>query len=272
MAEAVEDAEELGVPCVPACAPTCAPSPIATKQPRLSRSAASTLLRDALIGSTLLPGVLADCHGARRANTLAAGVFAAPPVVADVTAAAPPDAADAPDVLARSAKTDGKSTTAAAARSHADDDDEGAEEVEVDEEEEVEEDSSGVMRTDGMELCPDCVAQDCASARCGRRTRRSMEKSVASTARMVLLGPVHTTDARCVATRNLASQAQNEAGVGPRRGFATTRAAFLVATRAGMSLPRRSASWHSLPTRPVWAASCAWLCALAGPFALASVV
>ena len=69
------------------------------------------------------------------------------------------------------------------------------------------------------------------------------------------LGPVHATDARCVATRNSASQAQNEAGVVPRRGFATTRALFLVATLAGSARPGPRASLRTLPRRPVWAAA-----------------
>ena len=40
------------------------------------------------------------------------------------------------------------------------------------------------------------------------------------------LGPVNTKDARCVVLQKALSKAQNEAGVGPRRGFATPRKAF----------------------------------------------
>jgi methyl-accepting chemotaxis protein len=44
------------------------------------------------------------------------------------------------------------------------------------------------------------------------------------------LGPVNTKDARCVVRQKALSKAQNEAGVGPRRGFATPRKAFWVTT------------------------------------------
>ena len=40
------------------------------------------------------------------------------------------------------------------------------------------------------------------------------------------LGPVNTKDARCVVLQKALSKAQNEAGAGPRRGFATPRKAF----------------------------------------------
>jgi branched-chain amino acid transport system substrate-binding protein len=59
------------------------------------------------------------------------------------------------------------------------------------------------------------------------------------------LGPANTKDARCVVLQKALSKAQNEAGVTPRRGFATLRKAFWGTTlreRGHWSAARRCTS------------------------------
>ena len=117
--------------------------------------------------------------------------------------------------------------------------------------------SAGRRRTNGARLRQDAVGAGHCQRRCRaavrprrlaalRRGARVCAAAAWRSVRHHLLLPrpglAHATGAGCVVTGNGTSQAPDGARFGIRRGFATTLAPFLVASRSGKGLSVRTAS------------------------------